>query len=74
MEQVKIQTDTELVTALQKMHECQVVYLNAMAKYDDAGSLDAFITHSDCVASIIKQKIADDIESKIENEVENKYE
>ena len=73
MEQVKIEVDEELLLALQKIHECQVIYLNTMGKYEDPSTLEDFGSHCECIIHTIKKNIADVLSQQMEEKVEEEY-
>lgn len=73
MEQVKIEVDKDLSLALQKIHECQVIYLSTMGKYNSLETLSEFQAHCDCIVRILKEDIADNVNCKMEECVSDKY-
>lgn len=73
MEQVKIEVDKDLSLALQKIHECQAIYLSTMGKYNSVETLNAFCMHCDCIVRILKEDIADNVNCKMEECVSDKY-
>ena len=73
MEQLKIEVDEELLLALQKIHECQTIYFNAMGEYEDQNTLEDFNTHCECIIHTIKKNIADILSRQMEEKVEEEY-
>ena len=73
METDQVEVDKELSVALRKIHECQVIYTNAMGKYDDKWSMEQFRAHCKSIISTIKDRIADNINCQIEEAAEEKY-
>lgn len=73
METDQVEVDKELSMALRKIHECQVIYINVMGKYDDKQSMEQFRAHCKSIISTIKDRIADDISRQIEEVAEEKY-
>ena len=73
METEQVEVDKELSMALRKIHECQVIYINVMGKYDDKQSMEQFRAHCKSIISTIKDRIADNINCQIEEAAEEKY-
>lgn len=73
METDQVEVDKELSMALRKIHECQVIYINVMEKYDDKQSMEQFRAHCKSIISTIKDRIADNISRQIEEVAEEKY-